>query len=427
MKVIKRNGNLEEFNVNKIIRAVRKAFKAANSEYPEYLDKMIPSLFVEEDTINIEVIQDRVEQLLMNDNHFGAAKDYILYRDKHKQARFIKERIDYMNKYSQSSDNAATSSETDSNANVTIKNVANLEGEVYKTTNRIIQRQRMKDELYKLFPEVANQYEDDLNHHIIYTHDEASTPVLKNYCEAVSLYPLMINGVGEIDGITPKPPTNLDSFCGQFVNLAFLLAAQCKGAVAFGSFFVAFNYYCIKEWGDNYYNKIDCIITSDHCIKYKTIKDAIIQAFQQCVWGINQPAGNRGYQSPFINFSYYDSNYFKALFEDFYYPDGTKPKWEAIDYLQRTFMNYLNEERLNAVIAMPVETMALLSDGNDIIDKEYKDFTAEMYAKGHSFFTYISDNPNGLASCCRLRNEIQDNVFSFTNGLSGVKSWPLCA
>ena len=422
MKVIKRNGNLEEFNVNKIIRAVRKAFKAANSEYPEYLDKMIPSLFVEEDTINIEVIQDRVEQLLMNDNHFGAAKDYILYRDKHKQARFIKERIDYMNKYSQSSDNAATSSETDANANVTIKNVANLEGEVYKTTNRIIQRQRMKDELYKLFPEVANQYEDDLNHHIIYTHDEASTPVLKNYCEAVSLYPLMINGVGEIDGITPKPPTNLDSFCGQFVNLAFLLAAQCKGAVAFGSFFVAFNYYCIKEWGDNYYNKIDCIITSDHCIKYKTIKDAIIQAFQQCVWGINQPAGNRGYQSPFINFSYYDSNYFKALFEDFYYPDGTKPKWEAIDYLQRTFMNYLNDERLNAVIAMPVETMALLSDGNDIIDKEYKDFTAEMYAKGHSFFTYISDNPNGLASCCRLRNEIQDNVFSFTNGLTGIQT-----
>ena len=422
MKVVKRNGNLEEFNVNKIIRAVRKAFKAANSEYPEYLDKMIPSLFVEEDTINIEVIQDRVEQLLMNDNHFGAAKDYILYRDKHKQARFIKERIDYMNKYSQSSDNAATSSETDSNANVTIKNVANLEGEVYKTTNRIIQRQRMKDELYKLFPEVANQYEDDLNHHIIYTHDEASTPVLKNYCEAVSLYPLMMNGVGEVDGITPKPPTNLDSFCGQFVNLAFLLAAQCKGAVAFGSFFVTFNYYCIKEWGDNYYNKIDCIITSDHCIKYKTIKDAIIQAFQQCVWGINQPAGNRGYQSPFINFSYYDSNYFKALFEDFYYPDGTKPKWEAIDYLQRTFMNYLNEERLNAVIAMPVETMALLSDGNDIIDKEYKDFTAEMYAKGHSFFTYISDNPNGLASCCRLRNEIQDNVFSFTNGLTGIQT-----
>ena len=123
-----------------------------------------------------------------------------------------------------------------------------------------------------------------------------------------------------------------------------------------------------------------------------------------------------------INFSYYDRNYFKALFGELYYHDGTKPKWEAIDYLQRKFMKYLNAERLNAVIAMPVETMALLSDGNDIIDKEYKKFTAEMYAEGHSFFTYISDNPNGLASCCRLRNEIEENTFSFTNGLTGIQT-----
>ena len=424
LSVIKRDGSTEEFNVNKIISAVEKAFKSCNKKMPQYLYDMISALFstLEGDTIGIEEIQNKVEDVLMNDKHFDVAKSYIIYREQHKQARFIRERIDYMNKYSHSSDNAATSSETDANANVTMKNVANLEGEVYKTTNRIIQRQRMKDKLKELFPEVAEQYEKDLKHHIIYTHDEASTPVLKNYCEAVSLYPLMTEGVGTLDGVTPFAPNNLDSFCGQFVNAAFLLASQCKGAVAFGSFFVAFNYYCVKEWGDNYYNKTDCIITSDHCNKKKTIKDAIIQAFQQCVWGVNQPAGNRGYQSPFINFSYYDSNYFKALFENFYYPDGTKPEWKAIDYLQRTFMNYLNNERLNAVIAMPVETMALLSDGNDIIDKEYKDFTAEMYAKGHSFFTYISDNPNGLASCCRLRSEIQDNVFSFTNGLTGIQT-----
>lgn len=424
MQVIKRDGNLEKFNINKIKSAVEKAFKSCNKEMPQYLYGTLGALFstLEGDIIGIEEIQDKIENILMNDKHFDVAKSYIIYREKHKKAKFIRERIDYMNKYSQSSDNAATSSETDANANITMKNVANLEGEVYKTTNRIIQRQRMKDKLNELFPEVAKQYIDDLEHHIIYTHDEASTPVLKNYCQAVSLYPLMLNGVGEIDGITPKAPTNLNSFCGQFVNLAFLLASQCKGAVAFGSFFVSFNYYCVKEWGEQYYNKQLCLVTSEHCKRKKTIKDSIIQAFQQCVWGINQPAGNRGYQSPFINFSYYDSNYFKALFEDFYYPDGTQPKWEAIDYLQRLFMNYLNEERLNAVIAMPVETMALLSDGNDIIDKEYKDFTAEMYAKGHSFFTYISDNPNGLASCCRLRNEIEENTFSFTNGLTGIQT-----
>ena len=424
MKVIKRNGSTEEFNLDKVLNAVFKAYKSQNQEVQDDVLKEVIYAFEKEAAgpVGVEEIQDKVERILMDLAPYKVAKSFILYREKHRQARFVRERIDYMDRYSESSDNAATSSETDANANVTMKNVANLEGEVYKTTNRIIQRQRMKDKLNEMFPEVAKQYEEDLEHHIIYTHDEASTPVLKNYCEAVSLYPLMLNGVGEIDGVTPKPPSNLDSFCGQFVNLAFLLASQCKGAVAFGGFFVAFNYYCIKEWGDSYYKKDSIIIDTEHCSKRRTIGEKIIQAFQQCVWGINQPAGNRGYQSPFINFSYYDSNYFKALFEEFCYPDGTKPEWEAIDYLQRKFMKYLNAERLNAVIAMPVETMALLSDGNDIIDKEYKKFTAEMYAEGHSFFTYISDNPNGLASCCRLRNEIEENTFSFTNGLTGIQT-----
>lgn len=424
MKVIKRNGNTEEFDLNKVLHAVTEAYKSQGVKVNKEILDEIKYSFNRETTgpIGVEEIQDKVELILMDLAPYKVAKAFILYREQHRQARFVRERLDYMDKYSESVENAATSSETDANANVTMKNVANLEGEVYKTTNRTIQRQRMKDKLNEMFPEVAKQYEEDLNHHIIYTHDEASTPVLKNYCEAVSLYPLMLNGVGEIDGVTPKPPTNLDSFCGQFVNLAFLLASQCKGAVAFGGFFVAFNYYCVKEWGDFYYEKDRIIADTDYCNKKRTIGEKIIQAFQQCVWGINQPAGNRGYQSPFINFSYYDSNYFKALFEEFYYPDGTKPKWEAIDYLQRKFMKYLNKERLNAVIAMPVETMALLSDSNDIIDKEYKKFTAEMYAEGHSFFTYISDNPNGLASCCRLRNEIEENTFSFTNGLTGIQT-----
>lgn len=425
MKVIKRNGLIEDFDLGKIEKAVRAAYKSQGQEASDSVIAEIKYVFTKDykDVIlNVEDIQDEVEKILFDLAPYKVARAYVIYREQHKQARFIKERLDYMEKYSSSSDNAATSSETDANANVTMKNVANLEGEVYKTTNRIIQRQRMKDKLNEMFPEVAKQYGEDLNNHIIYTHDEASTPVLKNYCEAVSLYPLMLNGVGEIDGVTPKPPTNLDSFCGQFVNLAFLLASQCKGAVAFGGFFVAFNYYCIKEWGESYYEKDSVIVDTEYCIKRRTIGEKIIQAFQQCVWGINQPAGNRGYQSPFINFSYYDSNYFKALFGEFYYPDGTKPKWEAIDYLQRKFMKYLNAERLNAVIAMPVETMALLSDGKDIIDKEYKKFTAEMYAEGHSFFTYISDNPNGLASCCRLRNEIEENTFSFTNGLTGIQT-----
>jgi ribonucleoside-triphosphate reductase len=424
MQVVKRDGNIEEFNVDKIISAVEKAFKSCNKEMPQYLYDMLGALFgtLEGDTIGIEEIQNKVEDVLMNDKHFDVAKSYIIYREQHKQARFIRERIDYMNEYSQSNENAATSSETDANANVTMKNVANLEGEVYKTTNRVIQRQRMKDKLNEMYPEVAKKYEEDLNSHIIYTHDEATTPVLKQYCMAVSLYPLMMEGVGNIDGITPTPPNDLQSFSGQVTNLIFLLSSQCKGAVAIGEYFIALNYYIVQEFGPNWYEKLDVITTTEHCNKQRTIRDAIYKAFKQFIYGVNQPAGNRSYQSPFTNVSYYDHTYFDSLFGEFYYPDGTKPQWEAVDCLQRLFMKFFNKLRTKQILTFPVETMAMVYDPktNDIIDKDYKDFTAEMYAEGHSFFTYISDSADSLASCCRLRNELAENTFNPTSGLTGV-------
>lgn len=424
MQVIKRDGSIEEFNVDKIISAVEKAFKSCNKKMPQYLYDMIGALFgtLEGDTIGIEEIQNHVEDILMNERFFDVAKSYIIYREQHKQARFIKERIDYMNKYSQSDENAASSSETDANANVTVKNVANLEGEVYKTTNRVIQRQRMKGKLNEMYPEVAKKYEKDLNSHIIYTHDEATTPVLKQYCMAVSLYPLMTEGVGNIDSITPTPPNDLQSFSGQVTNLIFLLSSQCKGAVAVGEYFIALNYYIVQEFGPNWYEKLDVVTTTDHCSKQRTVRDAIYKAFKQFIYGVNQPAGNRSYQSPFTNVSYYDHTYFDSLFGEFYYPDGTKPQWEAIDCLQRLFMKFFNKLRTKQILTFPVETMAMVYDPktNDIIDKEYKDFTAEMYAEGHSFFTYISDSADSLASCCRLRNELAENTFNPTSGLTGV-------
>lgn len=424
MKVIKRDKSIEEFNINKIIKAVDKAFNSCNKTMPEYLNIMLNALFntINGDTIGIEEIQNKVEDVLMNDKFFDVAKSYIIYREKHKQARFVKKRIDYINKYSQSNDNAATSSETDANANTTMKNVANLEVEVYKTTNRIIQRQRMKDMLNKMYPEVAKQYEEDLNHHIIYTHDEATTPVLKQYCMAVSLYPLMTEGVGNIDGITPTPPNDLQSFSGQITNLIFLLSSQCKGAVAVGEYFIVLNYYVIKEFGSKWYDKLDAVVSSDYCINKRTIKDSIHKAFKQFIYGINQPAGNRSYQSPFTNISYYDKTYFESLFGEFYYPDGTKPEWKAVDVLQRLFLKFFNELRTKQILTFPVETFAMVHDGKDIIDKEYKDLCAEMYAQGHSFFTYISDSADSLASCCRLRNELAENTFSPTSGMTGVKT-----
>lgn len=423
MQVIKRNGEREEFNLDKILIAVTKAFNSVGYHMPEYLKRMIPCLIVERDEISVEEIQDKVEQILMNDNHFEAAKSYILFREKHKEVRDIRDRLDYMEKYSKSTENAATSSETDANANISMKNVVTLESEVPKMKNRAIQRARMKDKLNAMFPEVAKQYEKDIEHHIIYIHDEASSAVPKNYCEAVSLYPLIANGIKDMDGVTPKIANHLSSFCGQFNNLVFLLSAQCKGAVAFGEFFNYFDYYCVKDYGEDYPEKESLYADSEFVKDRKTIGQKIEAAFQTIVYYINQPAQNRGWQSPFTNVSYYDKEYWKALFEDFYFPDGTQPKWERVSYLQKKFMKWFNRERTKAMLTFPVETMALLTDkeGN-FLDEEYKNFTAEMQAEGHSFFVYISDNPNGLASCCRLRNEIEENVFSFTNGLTGVKT-----
>ena len=419
----KRTGQIVDFDLEKIGNAIKKAFDSKQVEYDpaivELVDKSI-SLTYTNVPVSVETIQDYVERALMQFGYYDIAKTFILYREQRKSTRFVKERIDYMNQYSQSTDNAASSSETDGNANVTMKNVANLEGEVYKTTNRIIQRQRMKDELNILFPEVAKQYETDLDNHIIYTHDEASTPVLKQYCMAVSLYPLLTEGVGNIDGVTPSEPNDLQSFSGQITNLIFLLSSQCKGAVAVGEYFIALNYYVVKEFGDKWYEKLDCEASSPHCLIKRTVRDNILKAFKQFVWGVNQPAGNRSYQSPFTNISYYDYTYFTSLFGEFCYPDGSKPEWIAIDTLQRMFMKWFNQIRLKQVLTFPVETFAMVHNGDDIIDLNYKQLCAEMYAEGHSFFTYISDSADSLASCCRLRNELAENTFSPTSGLTGV-------
>ncbi len=428
MKVLKepkkgRPSQLEEFDLNKIINAVKKAYASQGKEPDKEVLKeltYIPSYHVGASTVGVKTIQNEVEKILMDLAPYDVAKAYIIYREKHTESRLIKERIDYMNRYSNSSSNASTSSETDANANVSMKNVANLEGEVYKTTNRIIQRQRMKDKLYELFPEVAKNYEEDLKNHIIYTHDEASTPVLKPYCMAVTLYPLMVEGVGNIDGVTPTAPNDISSFSGQVTNLAFLLSSQCKGAVAFGDYFITLNYYVIKEFGEVWYEKLNCISTSEHHIISRTIKDSIEKGMKQFIWGVNQPAGNRSYNSPFTNVSWYDKYYFESLFGEFYYPDGNKPKWKQIDTLQRMFMELMREIRLIKPITFPVTTMALVHNNKEYLDKDYKELCAEEWAKGGSFFCYTSDNPTSLASCCRVLNEMSDNTFSSTTGMTGV-------
>lgn len=422
MVIIKRDGTKEEFNADKIFNALTKAFKACGYTSVENVIRDMVSEMRFWDNITVEEIQDEVEETLYNYEYFDVARAYSIYREEHKKARFIRSRLNYMDTYKDSGVNASTSSETDANANVASKNVANLEGEVYKVTNRIIQRQRMKDKLNKLYPgqELGRQYIKDLENHIIYTHDEASTPVLKPYCKAVTLYPLMLNGVGNIDGVTPSAPNDIQSFSGQVTNAVFLFSSQCKGAVALGDYFIVLNYYVIQEFGPVWYDKVDEVVTNSHFLHQYTVGHYIRKGMKQFIYGVNQPAGNRSYNSPFSNVSFYDKVYFKSLFGEFYYPDGTQPEWNAIDKLQRIFMQLLREIRLIKPLTFPVTTMALVHNGKEYLDHEYKELCAEEWAKGGSFFCYTSDNPTSLASCCRVLNEMSDNTFSSTTGMTGV-------
>lgn len=422
MVIIKRDGTKEEFNADKIFNALTKAFKACGYTSVENVIRDMVSEMRFWDNITVEEIQDEVEETLYNYEYFDVARAYSIYREEHKKARFIRSRLNYMDTYKDSGVNASTSSETDANANVASKNVANLEGEVYKVTNRIIQRQRMKDKLNKLYPgqELGRQYIKDLENHIIYTHDEASTPVLKPYCKAVTLYPLMLKGVGNIDGVTPSAPNDIQSFSGQVTNAVFLFSSQCKGAVALGDYFIALNYYVIQEFGPVWYDKVDEVVTNSHFLHQYTVGHYIRKGMKQFIYGVNQPAGNRSYNSPFSNVSFYDKVYFKSLFGEFYYPDGTQPEWNAIDKLQRIFMQLLREIRLIKPLTFPVTTMALVHNGKEYLDHEYKELCAEEWAKGGSFFCYTSDNPTSLASCCRVLNKMSDNTFSSTTGMTGV-------
>ena len=425
MFVIKRDGSKEEFNAEKIENAILKAFDAQLYDL-SIEDKAEIKAFCKSLNRNkeqsVEDIQDEVEQFLtINADWWHVGKAYMLYREQHKQARLISNKLKYIHKYTESEDTATNLSNTDDNANSNRKNVASAESEVYKDINRLIQRGEMKQLLAEINSPYRDQYIKDLEHHIIYQHDEASSPVLKPYCSAYTLYPLLVDGTNTIDGTKNHAPRHLSSFCGQFQNLVFLLSALKKGAGAYGEFFNFFSYFCEKEWGENYWQKSD-MVTSGASLEYRTIGDIIDQYFQSVTHYINQPAQNRGYQSPFTNFNVFDSYYWHTMFDDFTFPDGTKPHWDAVNWLQKRYMKWLNKERTKTLLTFPVMTVCLLTDGKDVLDKEYKDFITTQWAEGDSFFVYLSENADSISSCCRLRNEITENTFSSTTGLTGVQT-----
>ena len=414
--ITKRDGQKVRFSLDKIMNAIIKAFESVGEPVDlSVLSKVLAHLDIHED-IKVEEIQNQVEESLMKEGFYQVAKSFMLYRQRHTEDRETMEKLNFLVDYCQA-ENAATGSKYDANANVEHKNIATLIGELPKASFIRLNRRLLTDRIKKMYgKDMADKYIDLLTHHFIYKNDETS---LANYCASITMYPWLISGTASIGG-NSTAPTNLKSFCGGFANMVFMVSSMLSGACATPEFLMYMNYFIGQEYGADYWKEPDRVV--DLSLKQRTIDKVITDCFEQIVYTLNQPTGARNYQAVFWNVAYYDKYYFQSLFGEFYFPDGSKPDWESLSWLQKRFMKWFNKERTKAVLTFPVETMALLTQDGDCLDKEWADFTAEMYSEGHSFFTYMSDNADSLSSCCRLRNEIQDNGFSYTLGAGGVST-----
>ena len=414
--ITKRDGGKDRFSMDKIMNAIIKAFDSVNEPIDlGNVSKLISRLNIY-NNIKVEDIQNQVEEALMAEGFFKVAKSFMLYRQQHTEDRETLERLKFLTDYMQAS-NAATGSKYDANANVEHKNIATLIGELPKSSFIRLNRKLLTDRIKKMYgKELSDEYIDKLTHHFIYKNDETS---LANYCASITMYPWLIGGTSSIGG-NSTAPTNLKSFCGGFINMVFMVSSMLSGACATPEFLMYMNYFVGLEFGQDYYKRADEVV--DLSLKKRTIDKVITDSFEQIVYSLNQPTGARNYQAVFWNISYYDRYYFDSLFGNFYFPDGSQPDWEGLSWLQKRFMKWFNEERTKTVRTFPVETMAMLTENGECKDKEWGEFAAEMYSEGHSFFTYLSDNADSLSSCCRLRNEIQDNGFSYTLGAGGVST-----
>ena len=415
--ITKRDGSKDSFSLDKIMNAIVKAFESVN--VPSDLgtiSKIISHLDIKDD-ITVEDIQNQVEEALMREGFYKVAKSFMLYRQQHTEDRETLAKLQFLSDYMESA-NAATSSKFDANANVEHKNIATLIGELPKSNFIRLNRRLLTERIKKMYDkELADKYIDLLTHHFIYKNDETS---LANYCASITMYPWLIGGTTAIGG-NSTAPTNLKSFAGGFINMVFMVSSMLAGACATPEFLMYMNYFIGNEYGKDYWQHPDQ--QADLSLKKRSIDKVITDYFEQIVYSLNQPTGARNYQAVFWNVAYYDRYYFESIFGEFYFPDGSKPDWDGLSWLQKRFMKWFNQERTKTLLTFPVETMALLVDENgEPKDKEWGEFTAEMYAEGHSFFTYMSDNADSLSSCCRLRNEITDNGFSYTLGAGGVST-----
>lgn len=401
MEVRKSNGALEEFSRDKVKKGICEAYSIAgekrdNPQINETVEAVSNRIV---DGITSAEIRRLVEEELAKRN-FNAAKAYVLnWAKREALCELVRDKENFIEKYKTSNNNADAT--VDDNSNAKGKNVSLLNAEIHKPTNIQISRAMIEHKLQKLYPNFnSRNYTKDLESHVIYKHDESSfAGPIAPYCVSISMYPFILKGTKVIGG-TSDAPKNLAGYCGSFCNLLFAIASQYAGAVATPEFLLFFDWFARKEWGDDYYLHADEVISCGRAKKAKTIRSEIEQHFQGVIYSCNSPASSRNSQSPFLNFSYFDKPFFDAMFENFYFPDGTTTSWDSLNWLQKEFMVWFNAEREKTILTFPVESFALIYKDGKFVDEENARFVAEELERGHSFFIYISDTADSLSSCC---------------------------
>lgn len=152
----------------------------------------------------------------------------------------------------------------------------------------------MTDKITEMYSaDLAEEYIRQIESHELYKHDETS---IYPYCVSITMYPFLFDGLTNLGG-TSGAPTNLDSYCGSFINLVFAVAAQFAGAVSTPEFLMYMDYFIRKDYGDDYIQHWDEYITSPLVRRQRTLRDLIHDKYQQVIYSINQPAAARDSQS----------------------------------------------------------------------------------------------------------------------------------
>ena len=388
-QVIKRDGKIVDFNIQKISEAITKAFIACGKQYhPSVIDLIslhVTSDFekkIKDDRIAVEDIQDSVEKVLSESGYADVAKAYILYRRQREKVRNIHSTVlnykDLVDNYLKINDWRVKENST----------VTYSVGGLILSNSGAITANYCLSEVYD--DEVANAHRNaDLHLHDL--------SMLTGYCAGWSLKQLIQEGLGGVPGkITSSPANHLSTLCNQMVNFLGIMQNEWAGAQAFSSF-------------DTYlapFVKIDNLTQKE-----------VKQAIQSFVYGVNTPS-RWGTQAPFSNITldWVVPNDLKNLPAivggkecDFTYGDCKK----EMDMVNKAFIEIMIEGDANGRgFQYPIPTYSITKDF-DWSETENNKLLFEMTAKyGTPYFSnYINSDmePSDVRSmCCRLRLDLRE-------------------